>query len=140
VAFGGKPARIDDMEIEAIRRALGSGQNMEPYPYLHEGQRIRVEKGPLQGLEGILIKKRSWRIVISVQMLMRAVAVEIDPDSVTPIDRCEARSETGASSPDVCRCERPEFDQPAPVCMEAQRLPAIEPCSELQHLQNKRWF
>jgi transcriptional antiterminator NusG len=85
VAFGGKPAQIDDMEIEAIRKALGSGQNLEPYPYLREGQKIRIEKGPLQSLEGILVKKRGWRIVISVELLRRAVAVEIDPAVIVPI-------------------------------------------------------
>lgn len=87
VAFGGKPAQIDDMEIEAIRKALGSGQLMEPYPYLNEGQRIRIEKGPLRSLEGILVRKRGWRIVISVELLRRAVAVEIDLDSIAPIER-----------------------------------------------------
>jgi len=87
VGFGGKAAPIEDVEIEAIRKALGSGQNAEPYPYLHEGQQVRIEKGPLQGLEGILIKKRTWRIVISVQLLRRSVAVEIDPSSITPITR-----------------------------------------------------
>jgi transcription antitermination factor NusG len=90
VAFGQKPAKIDDIEIEAIRKALGSGQNVEPYAYLHEGQRIRVERGPLRGLEGIIVKKRSWRIVISVELLRRAVAVEIDPDSIVSLTTYEA--------------------------------------------------
>lgn len=89
VAFGGKPAQIDDKEIEAIRKALASGQNTEPYRYLDEGQLIRVETGPLQGLEGILVKKRGWRIVISVHLLRRSVAVEIDPDSIAPVKRYE---------------------------------------------------
>jgi transcriptional antiterminator NusG len=91
VAFGGKPAPIDDAEIESLRRALGSGQEMEPYPYLHEGQKIRIEKGPLRGLEGILVKKEGWQIVISVQLLRRAVAVEIDPASIAPIERYDTR-------------------------------------------------
>ena len=91
VAFGGKPAPIDDAEIEGLRRALGSGQEMEPYPYLYEGQKIRIEKGPLRGLEGILVKKEGWQIVISVQLLRRAVAVEIDPASIAPIERYDTR-------------------------------------------------
>jgi transcription antitermination factor NusG len=86
VSFGGSAAPIDDGEIEAIRKALGSGQNMEPYPYLHEGQKIRIKEGPLQGMEGILIQKRTWRVVISVEMLRRSVAVEIDPDNVFPLE------------------------------------------------------
>jgi transcription antitermination factor NusG len=92
VAFGGKLAQIDDIEIEGIRKALGSGHNMEPYPYLQEGQKIRIEKGPLQGLRGILVKKRSWRMVISVEMLRRSVAVEVDPGSIAPWGASNERS------------------------------------------------
>jgi transcription antitermination factor NusG len=97
VAFGGRHAPVDDMEIEALRKALGSGQNVEPYPYLHEGQQVRIEKGALKGLEGILVKKRSWRIVISVELLRRAVAVEIDPESISPIGSLDARPQTNVS-------------------------------------------
>lgn len=93
MAFAGKPAPIADAEIEAIRAALGSGQKTELYPYLREGQKIRVEKGPLRGLEGVLIKRRDWRIVISIHLLRRSVAVEIDPDCVTQIERDGAPSE-----------------------------------------------
>jgi len=118
VAFGGKPAPIADKEIEAIRKALGSGQNLEPYPYLHEGQKIRTEKGPLRGLEGILIKKRSWRIVISVQMLHRAVAVEIDPDSISPVESYDGRSQTNALSPS--QGEQPGYQQTVSIWTEAE--------------------
>jgi len=97
VAFGGKPAQIDDMEIEGIRKALGSGQKVEPYPYLHEGQKVRIEKGPLRSVEGILIKKQGWRIVISVELLRRAVAVEVDPDVIAPIGLYDGQSQTDAS-------------------------------------------
>jgi transcriptional antiterminator NusG len=121
VAFGGKPAQIDDVEIEAIRKALGSGQNIEPHPYLHEGQKIRVEKGPLRGLEGILVKKLNWRIVISVQLLLRAVAVEIDPDNIIPLDRHESRLPAGAEPvPGVCPGAQPVFERPAPLCAEVR--------------------
>lgn len=102
VAFGGTAALISDSEIEAIRMALGSGRNIEPHPYLYEGQKIRVEKGPLQGLEGILVKKLNWRIVISVQMLLRAVAVEIDPESVVPVDRRETQLQAEFMTTDIC--------------------------------------
>lgn len=90
VSFAGRLASIADNEIEAIQDALGSGQAAEPYPYLCEGQEIRVEKGPLRGLEGILVKKGTWRIVVSLHMLRRSIAVEIDPGSVTPILKTNA--------------------------------------------------
>ncbi len=108
VAFGRKPAQIDDMEIEAIRKALGSGQNMEPYPYLHEGQKIRIEKGPLRSLEGILVKKRGWRIVIAVELLRRAVAVEIDPDVIAPIACYDGQLQIDKLSTDLRQAGPPE--------------------------------
>jgi transcriptional antiterminator NusG len=85
VGFGGKPAAIANDEIDAIQRVLGSGQPAEPASYLSEGQRIRVSRGPLKDIEGILIQKRSWRLVISVHMLCRSLAVDIDADCVTAI-------------------------------------------------------
>lgn len=85
VNFCGKFAQIDNAEIEAVRRVLGSGNTVEPYAYLREGQRIRIQRGAMQGLEGIIIKKRTWRIVISVNLLQRSVSVEIDPESVATV-------------------------------------------------------
>ena len=59
---------------------LKSGLPSEPWPYLAEGQRVRIEKGALTGLEGIVVvsRKSEWRMVVSVTMLRRSVAVEID--------------------------------------------------------------
>jgi transcription antitermination factor NusG len=86
VGFGNEPAPISDTEIEAVRSVLHSGLAAEPFPFLSEGQRIRVRRGSLEGLEGILVKKKSdWRIVVSVAMLQRSVAVEIDREWITTI-------------------------------------------------------
>ena len=90
VSFASRLAAIADSEIEAIQNALADGRAVEPYPYLCEGQEIRVQKGPLRGLEGILIKKGIWRIVVSLHMLCRSIAVELDPDSITPIVKTSA--------------------------------------------------
>jgi len=59
VGFGNEPAPISDSEIEAVRAVLRSGLAAEPCPFLHEGQRIRVRRGSLEGLEGIRLKKRA---------------------------------------------------------------------------------
>lgn len=118
VAFGGKPAPIEDSEIEAIRRAIGSGRVIEPHPYLYEGQKIRVASGPLTGLEGILVKKLNWRIVISVQMLLRAVAVEIDPESVVPIDRRETRPPGEFMTTGICPGAYPIHERQVSLAVE----------------------
>jgi len=120
VAFGGTPAPIADAEIEAIRTALGSGRLMEPHPYLHEGQQIRIEKGPLRGLEGILVKKRTWRIVITVQLLRRAVAVEIGPDCVTPVGAREGQSQQDVPASTFCSSETFVSNQASSFLRETQ--------------------
>ncbi len=86
VGFGDNPAPIPDEEIEAVRRVLASSQGSEPHPFLREGQRVRVKYGSLEGIEGILLKKKSdWRLIISVNLLQRSLAVEVDRECVTPI-------------------------------------------------------
>jgi len=86
VGFGNEPAPIPDIEIEAIDQILRSGLLTEPHPFLREGQRVRVTQGALKNMEGILAKRKSdYRLVVSVNMLQRSVAVEIDQDSVTPV-------------------------------------------------------
>jgi transcription antitermination factor NusG len=81
VGFGAEAAPIPDHEVEAIERVLDSGLAAGPCPFLREGQRIRIKQGPLENVEGILLKKKSeWRMVVSVPMLQRSVSVEIDAD------------------------------------------------------------
>ncbi|MCU1292294.1 MAG: transcriptional activator RfaH [Bryobacterales bacterium] len=81
VGFGNVPAPITDSEIEAIQAVLLSGIPAEPHSYLREGQKVRVTSGPLEGVEGLLIKKRSeWRMIVSITLLQRSIAVEIDRD------------------------------------------------------------
>lgn len=86
VGFGNEPAPIPDSEIEAIQTVLNSGLSAEPCPFLHEGQRIRITQGSLEGLEGILTKKKNdLRMVVSVTMLQRSVSVEIDHQHIKAI-------------------------------------------------------
>jgi transcription antitermination factor NusG len=82
VGFGRRPAVIPCREIEAVRRVVGTGK-AEPHPFLKCGDRVRLRAGPLQGLEGLLVRKKSlWKLLVSVEMLQRSVAVEIDASSV----------------------------------------------------------
>jgi transcriptional antiterminator NusG len=81
LGFGKEPVAIPDEEIEAVKAVLRSGLPAEPCAYLREGQRVRVTHGSLDGMEGILVKKKNQlRMVISVSMLQRSISVEIDGD------------------------------------------------------------
>lgn len=87
VGIGKVPAPIDDAEIAAIQTAMGSGLLAEPYPFLEVGQRVLVEEGPLAGVEGILVEvRKQQRLAVSVSLLKRSIAVEIDRHWVRPLD------------------------------------------------------
>jgi len=85
VSFGGHPAPISDSEIETLSNGLASGIRAEPHPYLKVGNRVRVKYGPLAGAQGILIRrKEKCRLVLSVDLIMRSVALEVDEADVEP--------------------------------------------------------
>jgi transcription antitermination factor NusG len=86
VSRGKIPVPVDRSEFDALRAIAHSGVAAQPWPYLEIGQRIRIEDEALQGLEGILISfKGSHRVVLSVSLLCRSVALEIDRSRVRPI-------------------------------------------------------
>ena len=86
VGFGGKPCPIPDHEIETIQSIVGSGLPVSPWPFLRIGQRVRVTQGALEGLEGILVRKKSgYRVIVNMEMLNRAVAVEIEQELVRAV-------------------------------------------------------
>jgi transcription antitermination factor NusG len=86
VTFNGQPATLGDDEIEGLRQRLSVNRTMEPHPYLRVGRRVRVCGGPMQGLEGIIVRKKdSCRVVFSLDLIMRSVAVEVDEADVEPI-------------------------------------------------------
>ena len=83
VTFDGKPAPIPQLEIDAIRRLVDSELPYNLHPYLKVGRKVRVRLGPLQGCEGILIRKKNIaRLVLSVHLLQQSVSVEVDADVV----------------------------------------------------------
>jgi len=86
VGFGGQPTALPDQEIDALRQGLSRAMRLEPHPYLKVGRRVRVTTGPLQGLEGILVRKKNCsRFVISLDLIMRSVAAEIDVAELEPV-------------------------------------------------------
>jgi len=79
VGAGKTPIAIQEHEIAAIKRVASSGLSTMPWPYLQLGQTARIEEGPLQGLSGIVVRiKSGLKLVLSVQLLQRSIAVEID--------------------------------------------------------------
>ena len=91
VGSGKVPVPVEDGEIAGIQAVVSSGFQAEPWPFLELGQRVRIESEPLQGLEGILINfKGNHRIVLSVSLLRRSVALEIDRSCVRPMGAARA--------------------------------------------------
>jgi transcription antitermination factor NusG len=86
VGFKNGPSAVEESEILSIQTLVAAGVPHQPWPFLATGDRVRIESGPLLGLEGILTEvKRSHRLVLSVTLLQRSVAVEIDSAHVTAI-------------------------------------------------------
>jgi transcription antitermination factor NusG len=86
IGFKDGPTAVDESEIRSIQTLVAAGVPHEPWPFLAAGDRVRIESGPLVGLEGILTEvKRGHRLVLSVTLLQRSVAVEIDSALVTAI-------------------------------------------------------
>jgi transcription antitermination factor NusG len=85
VGYNRRPVSIDENEIHAIQTLVSAGIPNQPWPYLHAGDKVQIESGPLRGVSGILTDfKGKHRLIVSITLLQRAVAVEIDAALVTP--------------------------------------------------------
>ncbi len=83
VGFGKTMAPLEEAEIMMVRAIVVSGRPARPWPYLKVGQQVRIENGCLAGLTGTLVRERDVsRVVVSVDLLQRSVAVEIDRDAI----------------------------------------------------------
>jgi transcription antitermination factor NusG len=83
VGFDGTPAALPENEIEALRRSLEGGLRAEPHPYLTVGRRVRLKNGPLAGMQGLLLRRKgNFRVVISIDLIQRSVAVDADTADV----------------------------------------------------------
>jgi len=86
VGGGQRPEPIPDEEITAIQTLIASVLPYDPHPYLQEGMRVEVIRGPLQGLHGILLRKeKRHRLVLGIRLIQQAAAVEIDTADVVPV-------------------------------------------------------
>ena len=86
VGWGKIPAPIPDEEIERVRRMVQSGLLVSPWPYLELGQAVLIERGPLAGMEGILVEvKGRCRLVVSINLLKRSISAEVERSCVRPV-------------------------------------------------------
>ena len=87
VAFNGRPAVLPESDLLRLRAGLDQGLLAQPHPYLKVGRRVRLRSGPLAGTEGILLRKKNqFRLIVSIDLIMRSVAVEIDAADVEPLE------------------------------------------------------
>jgi len=86
VSFGGLPVALPDEEVGILRACLAKQLRAEPHPFLTVGHAVRVIRGPLVGAQGILIRKKGfYRLVLSVELICRSVAIEMDSADVEPL-------------------------------------------------------
>ena len=98
-----RPAPLPDFEVEALRAGLDPTR-AEPHPLLTVGQRVRIKVGALAGLEGIVVRRKSgFRVVLTLDLLMQSIAIEVDGDDVEPLD---------ASFPLTLEATDKEIEQP----------------------------
>jgi transcription antitermination factor NusG len=85
-----EPWPLPDFEIEALRSGLRL-REVEPHPYLVVGERARIKAGPMTGMEGVLVRKiNGFRVVLTLDMIMQSVAVEVDADDLEPVGPTQA--------------------------------------------------
>ncbi len=85
VGFNSTPTALPEEEIQALRKGLKAGICAEPHPYLWVGRRVRIISGPLAGREGILLRRKGHiRVVLSIELLQRSAAIEVDVSEIVP--------------------------------------------------------
>jgi len=86
VGFNALPQPLPESDVSKMRDALSQGVLAEPYPYLTAGTRVEVRSGPLAGLTGILLRRQNkYRVVISVDLIMQSMVVEVAAEDVIPV-------------------------------------------------------
>ena len=99
VGTGKMPTALSEEEISSIQKVVACGMKYEPWPFMEAGQPVFVERGPLAGLEGIVVEvKTNCRLVLSVPLLQRSVAVEIDRGCVRPTSNPGPAAKAGLPS------------------------------------------
>jgi len=110
--IGKMPIPVEEHEIAAVRQIEKSGLSAMPWPYLRVGNTARIEEGPLRGVTGIVVKiKSALKLVLSIELLQRSIAVEIDRNWISPCNTAELRSSNharGLSAFDLADLAQPQ--------------------------------
>lgn len=122
IGTGSRPVPLPDFEMEILRSGLDPTR-AEPHPLLTVGQKVRIKVGALSGLEGIVVRRKSgFRVVLTLDLLMQSIAIEVDGDDVEPVD---------ASFPPTLEATDKEIEQPqrAPLyqfkCLDSYPEPSL---------------
>lgn len=87
VGLNGQPIAVPEEQIQAVQTMVTQQLHYDPHPFLQEGMRVRVKHGMLAGAEGILItKKNHYRLVVSIDLIQKSVAVDIDSADIEPLE------------------------------------------------------
>lgn len=88
VGFGNSPQAVDEAEMDGVLALVGSDLRIMPHSYLPAGQRIRLQSGPLRGVEGVVVEhKDANRLIVSVSILQRSIAVNVERHWLLPLMR-----------------------------------------------------
>jgi transcription antitermination factor NusG len=88
LGLGRTPMPVPEEEVAAVQRLVRSGLMAVPWPFLRTGERVLIERGPLVGLEGTLLEiKSGLRLVLSIELLQRSVAAEVDRAWIRPVPK-----------------------------------------------------
>jgi transcription antitermination factor NusG len=94
VGFSGVPFPLPETDIVAMKNALMAGVAAEPYPYLTAGTRVEICSGALQGMTGILLRRQGkCRVVLSVDLIMRSMVVEVNDCDIVPVRHRHAEAQ-----------------------------------------------
>jgi transcription antitermination factor NusG len=86
VTFQGQLAPVADSDVHALELSMAAGLGAQPHPYLRDGKRVRVKRGLLAGAEGIVVRRKDrFRLVLSIDLIMRSLMLEVDEADVEPI-------------------------------------------------------
>jgi len=86
VGFNGHLSALPDEEIEGLKKGLACGVRAEPHPFMTAGRPVRIKAGPLEGREGILIRRKgNLRVVLSIDLIQRSIVVDVDAADVEPL-------------------------------------------------------